>query len=312
MLKRCFVIVNPAAASGRAGNRLGLLRDRLGRFGMADEFHVTRSADDPLRLAYEAARAGFSPIVAAGGDGTAHAVANGVLRAGRGSEIELAFLPMGTGGDAIRNFGLPRKLDACLDLLRDGIPRPVDVGRAEFESTESSPRYFLNSASFGASASVAEAVNRVKADRRSQILGSKGAFALGALVGALQAKRYPLRLVRDGEAWFEGSVTFAAAANGCYFGAGMKLAPDARVDDGALTMVAVPGFPRRTLLRHLPSLYTGRYLDIPGVVCGSGQSLRGEPLGDQQVPVELDGERVGSLPIEIRLQPAALRVLSPR
>ena len=143
-------------------------------------------------------------------------------------------------------------------------------------------------------------------------LGSRGTFALGALSGAIAAPRYSLRLSLDGEPWFAGLATFAAASNGPYFGAGMRVAPDARVDDGRLQMVAVPALPRRSLLRHLPSLYSGRYLRIPGVHSAKGLRLRAESGSGPGVPVEVDGELVGSLPVEISVSAGALRVLSPR
>ena len=91
----------------------------------------------------------------------------------------------------------------------------------------------------------------------------------------------------------------------------MRLAPDAEMDDGQLVAIAVPELPRRSLLRRLPSLYSGRYLTIPGVKKQTGQRLSGEALEGAEVPLEFDGEVLGRLPVEIRLIPRALRVLSP-
>ncbi len=310
MIRRGFVIANPASASGQTGDRLANLRAELDKRDLDFEFHVSGSPGDPERLASEAARAGFSPIVAAGGDGTAHAVANGILSAGRGSEIDLALLPLGTGRDAVRNLDLPGRLKDAVDLLGHGRGRLVDVGCVDLGA--GGRRFYINSASFGASAAVAQAVNEAKARRRGRVFGPKGAFAAGAVAGALRAKSYALRLFREGTLWFEGESTFAAAANGVHFGAGMKVAPSASLDDALLDLVAVPRFPRRVLLRHLPSLYSGGYLGIPGVRSDTGRSLRVENLTETEVPVELDGEVLGQLPLEIHVRGAALRVLSPR
>src|SRR5258707_10954403 len=96
------VIYNPAAGRGRAGRRLESLRQTLGQRA---EFRPTQAAGHAEQLALEAVQAGFAVVGAAGGDGTVHEVANGLLRAGR-SEAALAVYPVGSANDYAHSLGL--------------------------------------------------------------------------------------------------------------------------------------------------------------------------------------------------------------
>jgi diacylglycerol kinase (ATP) len=120
----------------------------------------------------------------------------------------------------------------------------------------------------------------------------------------------PVTLTLDGQVVFEGPIVLAAAANGRYFGGGMQVAPQARIDDGLLDVVVVPELSRLELLRKLPRIYAGTHLEDPATRLHRGRTL--EALAEPGcVPVEVDGEPLGTLPLTVEVMPGALSVIGP-
>ena len=306
-MPRTLVIVNPQSGAGAARRRWRKLEPRVREALGAVEIEHTRGARDAERLAREAVRAGIERVVVAGGDGTLAEVATGLLRAQLAHYAELAVLPMGTGCDFARTLGVPRDPAGALEVLRTGKARRIDAGHARYVGRDGAPAdsYFVNAASFGVSSLVVEL-----AQRSARRLGGTLAFAL-ATVRALityQSARVALRI--DGELAGEGELALVAAANGRHFGSGMRIAPDARLDDGWLDVVSVAGGSGLRLILKVYKLYNGTLLDDPVVSFRRGRKIEAD-AAPGAVLLELDGEPVGALPAQIELLPGALSVVGP-
>jgi YegS/Rv2252/BmrU family lipid kinase len=292
MAKRTLVVVNPRSQGGAGRRRFvrheGRLRDALGEV----EVEWTRGPRDAERIAREGVRAGVERVVVAGGDGTVSEVVTGLLEAGLGGYAELAVVPLGTGADLLRTLGIPRDPEAAIAAIRDGKPRRVDAGRVRYRRPEGgeATAYFLNTASLG-------------------IVGLITALVIiGTVRGVLRYRQPTVRLRVDGELVHDGSLTFATAANGRYFGGGMYVAPDAEPDDGLLDFVLVSEFSRGKLLRHLPGFYRGTHVGVPGVRIQRGRVLEAEAPG-ARVWIDVDGEPLGVLPARFEIVPGAISFL---
>jgi YegS/Rv2252/BmrU family lipid kinase len=304
---RTLVVVNPRSRSGRTGRRWPKLEARVRSALGPVEVEHTRAPRDAERLAREAVRAGIERIVIAGGDGTLGEVASGLLGAGLSKYAEIGLLPFGTGGDFARSLSLPREFEPALEVLAAGHTRTVDAGRVRFRGPRGEERvaHFANVASFGLSALVTELVQRT-----TPLFGPSATFTLGALGAILRHHSEPVTLRVDGELAHEGPLTLATGANGRWFGAGMQVAPEASPDDGLLDAVIVKGLSRPALLAKLPKIYGGSHLRDPAVRLLRGRCIEADaPAG--RVPIELDGEPLGTLPARIEVLPAALRVIAP-
>jgi YegS/Rv2252/BmrU family lipid kinase len=304
-----LVVVNPAAAGGRAKRRFAKLeakvRERLGEL----DVEWTARPRDAERIVREAVRAGVRRILVVGGDGTMREVVAGALSAGVRSPAELGLLPFGTGGDLRRTLGVPSDLEGALEVLATGVPRAFDAGRATFSDGDGgrTETYFANVASVGISGLVTKLVNTAP-----KALGGRISFLVGTLRGLLRYSAPPVRLRLDGEILIEGPLVLAAIANGGWFGGGMRVAPDARADDGVFDVVVIPDFGKLRLLVDLPRIYTGTHLAVEGVLSARGRLLEAEPLpGGDAVWLEIDGEPLGRLPARFELLPGALRLLVP-
>jgi len=304
---RTLVIVNPHSAGGATRRRWRslepLVRDALG----TAEIEHTRGPRDAERLAREAVRAGIERLVIAGGDGTLAEVATGLLRAELAGYAELALLPMGSGCDFARALGVPRDPVAAIAMLRTGKARRIDAGHARYVGRDGAAgeSWFLNAASFGVSGRVVELAHGAK-----RWLGGTAAFAI-ATVRALvphQSVRIALRI--DGELAFDEPAALVVAASGRQFGGGMPIAPSARPDDGWLDVVVVASRSGMRLIPKLPKLYRGTHLSDPLVRVWRARQIEADAAAGA-VPLELDGEPVGTLPAKIDLSPGAVSVVGP-
>lgn len=302
MSRRTLLIINPQSGSGATGRRRleieSRLRSALGDFDVA----LTRGRRDAEEIARKAAEGGIDRVVVAGGDGTASEVASGLLAAGRASSVELGLLPLGTGGDLARSLGLPRNLDAAIAGLARGGTRCIDAGRVHYLDRNGEPAvsHFLNVGSFGLSGLTDEYV-----ERSPRALGGSVAFAIAAVRSILDFRPRPAEIRVDGQLVHRGPVNLAVAANGQYFGGGMKIAPGADLASGDFEIVIIGDIGKLALLRKFPKLFSGAHVNDPAASFYRGSCLEadGEP---GSVLLDIDGEALGSLPARFEVLPRAV------
>ena len=295
---RTAVLINPAAGGGRAGR---LWRRLLAAAPELDRARLVQGAGP------EAARSelagllenGADRVLAVGGDGTAHLVAGVLLEAGRGDAVAFGLVPAGTGSDLARSLGLPREPVAALRQALDAAPRAIDAMVIE---TDRERRFAVNTASAGMSGAVVPAINaNPRRGRLSYLTATLGSLA--------RYRPEACRVTVDDEPFHDGELFLAAFANGRFFGNGMPVAPEARLDDGRIDVVVVPPVPRWQLPYRMPQFLTGRHVRLPFVKTHRAERIRVEPAPGFP-PYEVDGECLESGPAEIRVLPGALRVLA--
>ena len=268
-------IVNPRAGSGAAGRRWPeaerLLTARLGQV----RAHFTKGTGHATELARELADADL--LVVAGGDGTLNEVVNG-------GAARIAVMPLASGGDFSRTIGV-RSVRAAVEAIASRRWRRVDVWRARFSGGE---QLFLNAAGFGMAGTVAREAPKWR------VFGSQRYLAAAVpTLAAGQSYGVSVR-VDDGPA-MAFDITTAAVCNGQFQGGGIRIAPEAALDDGLADVTVVEKVSLFEVARRLPILYDGRLYSHPRVRHWRGARVRVE--GD--APLELDGEQAGTLPVEI-------------
>lgn len=289
-------VINPLAANGRADRVWEQLAARHPALRRAA---VVRTADPfaATRLLKERLKPSIRRVVAIGGDGTLHHTANVLLSLPAPRERSLGLVPAGTGSDLACGLRLPRRPAAALARALDGADADLDVLRM---SAGAESRYAVNVASAGLSAAVVTAVG---AQRRRGTM----AYLTAALRALRRERPLPARVVVDGEPWFEGPLLLLAMANGRRFGRGMRIAPDARVDDGVMQLVVARPVPLAWLLPWLPTLYAGWHYAAPFVQHRGARRVWVEPLEAAEARLEADGDLSLSLPAEVSVVRAALR-----
>jgi diacylglycerol kinase (ATP) len=297
-MRSLVFLVNPAAGSGRAGAVWDGLVDSHPELRAATVVRESDPAAAASRLR-AALASGARGVVAVGGDGTAHMVANVLLADHLGDRVALGLVPGGTGSDLCKSLGIPDAPAAALQAALEGTPRPLDA--FDVRCADGSRRYCVNTASTGVAGVVVEAVNR---------LTSRGAaiYTLATIKALFGYRPVSCRVHVDGELLYEGPIFLLAAANGVTFGKGMKVAPRAKTDDGLADVVVVGNVPRWQLPYRLPQLQLGYHLDTRPVTFRQGRRMRCEPIGPFTA-YELDGDVGPAGPLELEVLPGALRVL---
>ena len=312
-----LVIVNPASADGATREKwpkiASDLRTHFGPYSVA----MTEAPGHARTLAAEAAMQGTKFIIACGGDGTISEVANGIMDSN--SAAELGVLPAGTGSDFRRSIGVPANVAAAARALRDGRTKIVDAVRVAFinDNGERETRYSVNVASFGLSSKVLDHASSGEAKKwlpgfTPRKLGSKLSYAAATVQTTLAASPADVLVQIDGEAERRLRVAEFCVANARYYGGAMKIAPDAKLDDGYFDVVTIGDASSFRLLTNAPRLYFGAHLRMSEVTHALAKQVIARPADkDKQVRVELDGEVVGRLPATFEIVPRALRVRFP-
>lgn len=305
-----LVVVNPHSGGGRAGRMFGDVKKVIERRLGAVDVAMTERPGHAIDLARSAARAGVSLVIAVGGDGTLHEVANGVLEAAHGA-TSVGYVGQGTGGDFRRSLGIEHRLDAYVDAIASGRERRVDVGRLTYRDGggETRVRHFLNILSAG----MGGLVDRYVAGT-SKALGGKAAYFVASARALATCERGRLRcdVALAAERQQQRVETYMIAiCNGRYFGGGMHVAPMAKLDDGRFEVVSMDAPSKLAFMATSRRIYDGAHLGAPGVqhfACDR-IALDIENEGARRVfLLDVDGEPLGGLPLDVELLPSALRL----
>ena len=295
-----LIVLNGQAGTGQALSQWPqlepILREALGELRVLRTNSVAEMVPQ-VRAAWDD---GLRRVIGVGGDGTAHFLLDTLIPLARhdadGPPLVFGILPGGTGNAWARSHGLPLSLTKAAQQLIDAQPRPVDLPEILMDGRRS---WFLSISSAGISGEIA---------KRSDIPNKRPwAYAQFAISALLQRRPLAMRVEVDGELWAEGEYWLVAVANCNSFGSGMKVAPDARVDDGLFDIVLIDGAPRSEVLVAFPRVYFGAHVTHPRVHIRRGRDVRitGERLG-----MEMDGVAGQADELVYTLQPGGLQMLN--
>ena len=310
-----LVIVNPKSAAGATSSRwTEIASDFRTHFG-AFQVAFTKGHGDGVALAKRAVESGRKFIIACGGDGTIHEVANGILESGA-KDVELGILPSGTGGDFRRTIGIPTEIREVARTLREGKTKQIDVGRVTFQdfNNETVSRYFLNVSSFGLSAAIIENVKSTTSLSwlPANIVRGKASFALSTLQKVLDLNFKTVRVKIDDKQEKQLNTINFCICNARYFGGGMKIAPDAKLNDGLLDVVNIGDIKTAKILLNAYKLYGGTHLSLSEVKATLARKIEVSPINNEDVHIEIDGELLGKLPAIYEIVSNALKIRVPK
>ena len=283
------IIANPVSGRGRARRTGERVADLLHERGVYVDLMMSGAPGDCERLAREALARGVRQVAACGGDGTVHEVVNGLAN----SDAVLGVVPCGRGNDLARALGLSSDVEDVVNTLVHGVDRAIDLGKV-------GDRFFATVASLGFDTAVAQ-----RARSRPSRLGGTASYCL-AVLRTLSGYRSPFVRLRGDFGVFEGRILLAATANAPFYGSGIKIAPDAIVDDGVLDVCIVADVSRWTVLRMFLRAYSGAHVGHSAVRVVQTRTLQIE--SDDPLWIFADGEPMCEVPAMIEVVPGALKV----
>jgi YegS/Rv2252/BmrU family lipid kinase len=295
------LIYNPIAGPWDVRRALKRVRAELSKRGWPVDIQLTEKAGDATRLAQEAAQAGYDVVIAAGGDGTVNEAVNGLV----GSDTALGVLPVGTGNLWARQMGIPvyaltnpLRLHETAAELADSMVRRIDVGQVN-------SHYFLCWAGIGLDAQVTSELE--PRQRYTKHLGMLP-YAVAVVLVARDFQGVRTRVYLDGNI-VRGRSLLILASNIQQYGGQLHVASGARIDDGLLDVFVFKGLGFAYVLRHVMTMASRRCLQDPQIV--HRQARRIEVLTEWAIPVQVDGDPIGTTPVTIQVVPRALQVLVP-
>ena len=291
-MRRIKVIVNPMAGQGRALRVLSQVEEILRTQGIEYDVAKTSAPGHGSRLAQMATQEGWPQVAAIGGDGTINEVLQGVIH----TDTMLSIIPGGTGNDLARSLAIPLEIPAAATLLWSGTPAKMDVGME-------TNRGFASLASLGFPVDVIAHVN----ENKSIFSGSIKIFA-GVWKTLCNLRSHPMTIRTDGQVRrVEAIGVFVQNTRSA--GGGLMIAPEAHPADGMLDLVIIHRISRWDLITTLPKAYKGTHVDHPAVEIVRCRRVTIEP--DLPMTKMVDGELVGTAPIQASLVRQALKILVP-
>jgi diacylglycerol kinase (ATP) len=301
--KRVVVAINPTASFGASRDVGPAVVQTLRAMG-----HEVTSLTEPdfeslLEVAHAALRSKPDALVVVGGDGMVNLGVNLLA----GTRVPLGIVPSGTGNDMARGLGIPHDdTEAAIRMLGERLqapPRVVDAVRVRWTDADGTPgeRRFACALSAGFDAIVNERANLMRRPKGP----SRYILALLAELAGLRPLRY--RVTLDDEQ-LELDALLVSVGNNVSLGGGMKITPEALLDDGLLDVMLVKPLSRLAFLRIFPRVFRGEHTSDPRVVMRRAKRIRIEV--DAPLVAYADGERIGPLPVELEVEPGALRVLA--
>jgi len=289
---KVLVIVNPAAGGGKTLRLLPKIKQWLSA-SPHEFFFITPPSSQEMRLEIRrAADRGIEALLLVGGDGTVHQA----LRAIAETNIPFGYLPCGRGNDFARNIGLPSK-------LKQGCSFPSNPSFIEVDL----PR--INHIPFVAVAYVGfdGEVNKLANDGRGYFGGTLG-YIVCVLKALKRFKPFEVEITIDDLTWRE-RVMMVTVANAPFYGGGMKIAPDANMNDGVFDICVVQEISKLELIQQFPRVFKGTHIFHPRVLMKTGKKVK--LVSNENRDIFADGEYVGSLPGECTIGAQKIQIMSP-
>ena len=290
------LIANPQSGRGRVAEELPEVERQLIARKLGYRIVETEAPGHATALAREALEGGTRFLVAVGGDGTIQEVINGMLEDGRpvAGDAVLGVVAAGSGSDFVRTFGLPGDTVKAVRHLQGDRLYPIDVIRAEYRlDDEVVTRFVVNVAECGLGAAVVR-----RAARLPRWLGrSRYFWGFWLSLGPYRPSVVRVRVDRKE---FEGTANNVVVANCQFYGGGMRISPRSYPGDGLLEVQISTG-PKSEAFTLIPKVYRGEHVPHPHI-----KELRGREIevdGERPLPVEGDGEVLGTTPARFTVLP---------
>ena len=303
-----LVILNPYAGRWKGQQKQGEIESALKDAGVDYQLAVTERPGHGSELAAEAVQQGFSPVIAAGGDGSISEVVNGMLQgAERSAEhhsTPLGVLPLGTANDFCVNLHLPLDIPSAVEVIARGQTRSIDLGEVRYGS-EKLARYFDNNSAIGLEPSITLIQQRIKRLRGVM------RYLVATLIGVYHNPQWIMEIEWEGGR-FQGMANLVTVGINPLTGGLFYMTPHADPFDGLLTFVYGSVPTRLKILAILPKTMKpgpGSYVENPSIheIHSPWVKIHSETPTPLHADGEIQSETVQDL--EYRVLPGCLPVL---
>jgi diacylglycerol kinase (ATP) len=274
------IVLNPTSGAGEGKRVRAEVERELHRRGLDFAIAETEGPGHAVELARAAVSAGASIVVAAGGDGTIHEVANGILSVGAATTTALGMIPIGRGNDFVKVVQGTRPRAQAYDTLAAGVRGRVDAGLVTWHG---GAEWFVNAVGTGIDVEV------VRQIARTRKLPAALVYIVGLVKALVRFRAIPLRITVDGRE-FDREVMLVAVANGTTVGGRFKLCPAATPDDGRLDVCIIDAVSLWRAARVASRILRGVHVGLPVVHMLTAREVTIQAIDDAPIFMQMDGE----------------------
>ena len=303
---RWFVIINPVAGKCNGLYDWPLISKLLRDSDVEYDAVFTEKKYHAIELTVEAINKSYRKIIVVGGDGTLHEVVNGIFiqKKAETRDIAIGVIPVGTGNDWVRMYGIPSKYTDCIKAITGGKSVLQDIGLISYyESKVNQTRYMANMTGFGLDAYVNERYTKKK---EKGVTTGRLTYIITLIHALLTYRSIKMKIWVDGVMVLESKVLTGAIAIGKYNGGGMLQAPDAIMDDGLFDVTIIDNASSLTVVRYFRALFDGNIYKVPQAKFFRGKNIR---IESERGIIEVDGEPLGISPFEFNGLNKMVRVI---
>ncbi len=306
MDQRWLVVINPNAGIRRAEKEWPSIEKLLHEQGFLFDPHHTTHPEHATEIVRREISLGYNKVIAVGGDGTFNEVANGIMQQKRipSNEVTLGMITVGTGNDWGRMYNIPFDYKQAVQVLKRGNTFVQDTCLVKYSSgIKIKQRYLVNMAGIGFDAEVALKVNQMKEKGR----GGTISYFVNIFSTLIKYRTKTAILNIDNQK--RSSQIFSLNVGVCqYNGGGMKQLPHAVPDDGKLAVTIIEKLSKLKVIANVHRLYSGSFIKLDEVITESAHQV--EITSDKNFYLEVDGESIGHTPLEFRIIPGAIRLIT--
>lgn len=289
------IILNPSARKGAVLRRIDPLTTAFAEHGLEARFVRSTSADHAKQLAADFAAQGSDLVVSLGGDGMARSVAAGLVD----TDTALGVIAGGRGNDLIGKLGIPKDIEAAAAIMADGRDRTIDV-------LDLDGKVCLGNVCLGLDSTVQHQANAAR------LIRGRWVYLYGVVRALLPPKRIELELTIDGQRFSFRGLT-AGFANSGRYGGGLRLSPEAALDDGLIDVVLLQEGFLPKLAVEVVEYSLGRHHRHPHIHFAHAREVKIDaPEGAGPVEIIVDGDAIAQTPATVTIRPSSLKVRVPR
>ena len=286
--RRILFIINPVAGNGKTIEVLPIIKDKMKDVSDKIEYviYVSKSIGDISKIVSEYYDLGYNEFVAVGGDGSFSELING-FKFPCERIATIGILPMGTGNDFVKNTIEKKNFDLIFDAILENRKVCIDVGVVNDLN-------FINVCSFGIDGPIIKDTDRYK-----KILPGQSSYLFSTLKAGVTFKPNLVKVTADDKE-YKGHMILIAIGNGKYFGGGMNICPDAKLDDGLFEVCLVSDVSKLKFIREISKVYSGRLGELKEVIYLKAKKIKIE-VQDAPYYINADGNLMGITPANISI-----------
>ncbi len=308
MFKKAKIIINTTAGAHSAGRRLKHIQNYIKESGCEPYISETHYRGHAKELAMYGVKKGVDLIISIGGDGTINEIINGMMECKKlvSKLPALGIISAGTGTDLCRTLDIPFDYQKAIKMIMKGNLISIDVGVVKFKLRRKYwLRYFANVFDIGLGGNVVRIANHIP-----KFFGGFLTFLFSSFVGVVISKPIYLKIYKDGMVKDEGNFNIVGAANGKYFGGGMKIAPMASITDGYLEILYVKDTNIFKFIKNvLLPVYDAKHLFYKKLYHFRTPKLK--IISNKVFTIDIDGEEEKAEEVEVSILPRALNIVRP-